>query len=330
MEALRDRTIKIDVPYLTEWSDEIKVYQHNYGGDNVRQHIMPHTLEIAALFAILTRLEDDTDSKMDLIHKAKLYDGRQLPGWTEDTVKELKDKFPQEGFHGLSARYIQDKIANCLASHKDYVNVFHVLSELKDGLSNSSLITNKEDIKRYEYCAQLAIKELDEILKNEVQRALVADEKAIDRMCAKYVDNIIAYVNKEKMIHQITGSKMDPDERLMRAIEEKAGIPEQGCDDFRRSLAAFIGTLATRGKQFRWDSNPQLKSALESKIFEDVKDTIKLSSLTKESAQLDPDLQEKIDAIKTRLIKQYGYNQQSATDVLDYCSSIFARGDVQS
>ena len=132
------------------------------------------------------------------------------------------------------------------------------------------------------------------------------------------------------MVHQITGSKMDPDERLMRAIEEKAGIPEQGCDDFRRSLAAFIGTLATRGKQFRWDSNPQLKSALESKIFEDVKDTIKLSSLTKESAQLDPDLQEKIDAIKTRLIKQYGYNQQSATDVLDYCSSIFARGDVQS
>ena len=330
MEALRDRTVKVDVPYLLRWSDEIKVYEHTYGPGKVRQHIMPHTLEIAALFAVLTRLEDDGNGKLDLRDKAKLYDGRQLPGWTEDTVKELRDKFPDEGFHGLSARYVQDKIANRLARHKDYVNVFHVLSELKDGLSQSSLITKVEDIKRYEYCAELAIKELDEILKNEVQRALVADEKAIERMCAKYVDNVIAYVNDEKMIHPITGAKMDPDERLMRAIEEKAGIPEQGCDDFRRSLAAFIGTMATRQKQFRWDSNPELKRALEAKVFEDVKDTIKLSALTKEASQLDPDLQEKIDAIKTRLIKQYGYNDQSATDVLDYVSSIFARGDVSN
>lgn len=330
MEALRDRTVKVDVPYLLRWSDEIKVYNHTYGPGKVRQHIMPHSLEIAALFAVLTRLQDDGDGKLDLRDKAKLYDGRQLPGWTEDTVKELQDKFTDEGFHGLSARYVQDKIANRLARHKDYVNVFHILSELKDGLTQSSLITNVEDIKRYEYCAELAIKELDEILKNEVQRALVADEKAIERMCAKYIDNVIAYVNDEKMIHPITNNKMDPDERLMRAIEEKAAIPEQGCNDFRRSLAAFIGTLATRNKQFRWDSNQELKRALEAKVFEDVKDTIKLSALTKEASQLDPDLQEKIDAIKTRLIKQCGYNDQSATDVLDYVSSIFARGDTSN
>lgn len=330
MEALRDRTVKVDVPYLLRWSDEIKVYEHTYGVGKVRQHIMPHTIEIAALFAVLTRLQDDGNNKLDLRDKAKLYDGRELPGWTQDTVKELRDKFPDEGFHGISARYVQDKIANRLARHKDYVNVFHVISELKDGLSQSSLLTNVEDIKRYEYCAELAIKELDEILKNEVQRALVADEKAIERMCAKYVDNIIAYVNDEKMIHPITGQKMDPDERLMRAIEEKASIPEQGCDDFRRSIAAFIGTLASRNKTFRWDSNPELKRALEAKVFEDVKDTIKLSALTKEASQLDPDLQEKIDAIKTRLIKQHGYNQQSATDVLDYVSSIFARGDTSN
>lgn len=326
MEALRDRTVKVDVPYLLRWSDEVKVYDHTYGPGKVKQHIMPHTLEIAGLFAVLTRLEDD--EKLNLTNKAKLYDGRQLPGHTEDTVKELRDKFPEEGFKGLSARYVQDKIANCLAKQKDYVNVFHVLSELKNGLRQSSLITDVEDVNRYEFCAELAIKELDEILKNEVQRALVSDEKAIERMCAKYVDNVIAYVNNEKMIHPITGNKMEPDERLMRAIEEKAAIPEQGCDDFRRSMAAFIGTLATRDKKFHWDSNAELKRALEAKVFEDVKDTIKLSAITKEAVQLDPDLQEKIDAIKTRLIKQYGYNDKSATDVLEYVSSIFARGEV--
>ncbi len=328
MEALRDRTVKVDIPYLLRWSDEIKIYEHSYGPTKVKQHIMPHTLEIAAFFAVLTRLIDDGDNKLDLRDKVKLYDGRSLPGWTEDSVKELRDKFPDEGMKsGLSARYIQDKIANCLARNKKYVNVFHVLSEIKEGLGTSSLITKQDDIKRYEYCAELAIKELDDIIKNEVQRALVADENAVERLCNKYVDNLTAYVNEEKMINPITHAKMDPDERLMRSIEEKIGIPEQGCDDFRRSLSSFIGTLAVRKKEFRWDSNPELKKALEAKIFEDVKDTIKLSSLTQEAVELDPDLQEKIDAIKTRLIKQYGYNLQSATDVLDYCASIFARGD---
>ena len=65
------------------------------------------------------------------------------------------------------------------------------------------------------------------------------------------------------------------------------------------------------------------------KLFEDVKDTIKLSALTVNGASVvDKDIQEKIDAIKTRLIKQYGYNDRSATDVLEYVGSIFARGDL--
>lgn len=331
MEALRDRTVKVDVPYVTRWSDEVKIYEQKYNKKRIKQHIMPHTLEIVAFFAILTRLEDEPQSKLDLRMKAKLYDDRAIPGWTPDSVKELKDRHPNEGMKkGLSARYMIDKISNCLARHKSYVNVFHVLSEIKAGLSTSSLITDMEDIKHYEYCAELAIKELDDILRKEVQRALISDVKAAERLCNQYVDNLIAYVNDEKMIHPITGQKIDPNERLMRSIEEKNGISDQGSDDFRRSMATFIATMSRRGKEFTWDSNEELRRAIEAKLFEDVKDTIKLSALTKEAAALDPELQEKIDAIKTRLIKQYGYNHQSATDVLEYVASIFARGEISN
>lgn len=328
MEALRDRTVRVDVPYLLRWSDELKVYEQDYGPGKVKQHIMPHTLEIAAFFACLSRIEDDPEGKLDPRDKVKLYDGRSLPNWTEDSVKELRDKYPNEGLQfGVSARYVQVGISNCLARYPKYINIFHVLSELKQGLSYSSLISKVEDVKRYEVCIELAIKELDEILKAEVQKALVADENAIVRLCAKYIDNVIAYVNNEKIIDPITKARRGPDERLMRSIEEKAGIREQGADDFRRHIAQFMGTLKHRNQEFRWDSNEELRRALEAKIFEDVKDTIKLSSLSSEVAAVDPELQEKIDAIKTRLIKQYGYNQQSATDVLDYVSGIFARGD---
>lgn len=331
MEALRDRTVRIDVPYLLRWSDELKVYEQDYGPGRVKQHIMPHTLEIASFFAILTRVEDDPEGKLDLRDKVKLYDGRNLPNWTEDTVKELRDKYPSEGMgFGVSARYCQEKISNVLAKYSKYVNVFHVLSELKQGLGYSSLISKIEDVKRYEFCIELAIKELDEILKTEVQKALVADENAVIRLCAKYIDNVAAYVNKEKIIDPITKARRAPDERLMRSIEEKAGIREQGSDDFRLHITQFMGTLLARKLEFRWDSNEELRRALEAKIFEDVKDTIKLSSLSSEAAAVDPELQEKIDAIKTRLVNQYGYNWQSATDVLDYVSGIFARGDVSN
>jgi serine protein kinase len=330
MEALRDRTYKIDVPYLLKWSEEVKVLEQDYGADQVQQHVAPHTLEIAALWAILTRLHEDKDGKMSLVDKAKLYDGRALPGWTDDSVKEMRDKYPGEGMGGgVSARYVQDKISNCLSDNHAYINPFMVLNELKSGLDHSSLFTNKEDIARYLSAVDLTIKEYDEIVKSEVQKALVGDEDSIIRLCSNYIDNVMAYINKSKVKNPYTGQDQESDERLMRSIEEKIDVPEQAADDFRRSLAAFIGDLAHKGKEFQWDSNPQLKKALEAKLFEDTKDHIKLSALNVKGATVvDQDLQDKIDAIKTRMVKQYGYNEQSATDVLDYVGSIFARGDL--
>ncbi len=330
MEALRDRTVKVDVPYTTKWSDEIKILEKDYGANKVKQHIAPHTLEVAALWAILTRLDDDKDGKLTLVEKAELYDGKLLPGWTEDQVKELMDKYENEGMgSGVSVRYIQDKLSNCLSDNHDYVNAFMVLNELRDGLHNSSLISNKELVGRYIECIELTIKKLTDILKTEVQKALVGDEDAIVRLCTSYIDNIMAHNKRTKVKDKFTGREMKPDEKLMRSIEEKIGIPRTGSDDFREQIAAFIGDLAHQGESFKWDSNPRLKKAFEAKLFEDVKDTVKLSALNVKGASVvDPDIQEKIDGIKTRLIKQYGYNEQSATDVLDYVGGIFARGDL--
>ena len=330
MEALRDRTVKIDVPYTLKWSDELKILEKDYGPEKVKQHVAPHTLEIAALWSVLTRLDDDKDGKLSLVEKAELYDGKMLPGWTEDSVKELKDRYSEEGMSGgVSVRYVQDKISNCLSTNHEYVNMFMVLNELRDGLDGSSLLTNKDQVGKYITCIDLAVKKLTEILKTEVQKALVGDEDAIVRLCANYIDNLMAYINKSKIRNPITGKDSGPDERLMRSIEEKIGIPEQGSDDFRRQIAAFIGDLAIKGKQFSWDSNPKLKKALEAKLFEDVKDTIKLSALSDSGGNVvDKDLQEKIDAIKTRLINKYGYNEKSASDVLSFIGSIFSRGDM--
>jgi serine protein kinase len=330
MEALRDRTIKIDVPYITRWTEEIKIYRRDFAKERVRKHIAPHTLEMAAMWAVLTRLEDPKKANLTLLQKLKLYDGKTLPGYTEDNVKELRKAATREGMEGISARYVQDKISNALVRDADApsINPFMVLNELESGLKSHSLITDEEKKKRYRDLLGVVKKEYEDIVKNEVQKAIAADESAIERLCGNYIDNLKAYTQRERVKNPFTGAYEDPDERLMRSIEEKIDIPASRKDDFRRELMSYIAALALDGKRFNYKMNERLYRALELKIFEDQKDTIKLTSLV--SQVVDPETQKKIDVVKQRLIDNYGYDEHSATDILHFVASIFARGDTKS
>lgn len=331
MEALRDRTIKIDIPYITKLSEEIRIYNKDFSSKRLRgKHIAPHTLEVAAMWATMTRLEEPKKHQLSLLQKMKLYDGKVLPGFTQDNVKELRKESKREGLDGVSPRYVQDKISNALVRDgvEGYINPFMVLNELEKGLRHHSLISNEDQRKKYLEAISVVKAEYEEIVKNEVQRAISADEEAIGRLAANYIDNIRAYALKEKVKNRYTGRDDEPDERLMRSIEEKIDVPESRKDEFRREIMNYIGALAIEGKKFSYEQNDRLRRALEMKLFEDQKDAIKLSSFV--SSVVDKDMQDKIDVIKSRLIKNYGYNEASANDVLAFVASIFARGDVKS
>ncbi|MEE2788666.1 MAG: serine protein kinase [Myxococcota bacterium] len=331
MEALRDRTIKVDIPYITKLREEIKIYRKDFTERRVTgKHIAPHTLQMAAMWAVLTRLEAPKKHDLTLLQKLKLYDGKTLPGFTQDNVKELRKETVREGMDGISPRYVQDKISNALVSQRSEtsINPFLVLNELESGLKQHSLITNEDLRKHYTELLEVVKQEYEETVKNEVQRAISADEKAIKRLAANYIDNVKAYTQKEKVKNPYTGQDEEPDERLMRSIESKIDIPESRKDDFRREIMNYIGALAVEGKSFAYDTNERLHRALEQKLFEDQKDTIKLTSLV--SNAIDKETQEKIEVVKQRMIRDFGYNEESATDVLNYVASIFARGDVRS
>jgi serine protein kinase len=330
MEALRDRTVKIDIPYITRISEEKKIYEKDYNAAKVRgKHIAPHTLETAAMWACLTRLEDPKKHQLTLVQKMKLYDGKTLPGFTQDNIKELRKEATREGMDGISPRYVQDKISNALVSDRGEgcVNPFMVMNELESGLRHHSLITSEDQRKHFTMLLGLVKQEYEDIVKNEVQRAISADEEAIAKLCANYIDNIKAYTQKEKVKNKYTGQDEEPDERLMRSIEEKIDIPESRKDEFRREIMNYIGALAIEGRHFDWRTNERLQKALELKLFEDQKDSIKLTSLV--SAVIDRDTQEKIDVVKNRMIRNYGYCEICATDVLNFVASIFARGDAK-
>lgn len=330
MEALRDRTVKIDIPYITKLSAEINIYEKDFNKEKIKGvHIAPHTLDMAAMWAVATRLEEPKKANLTVLQKLKLYNGKMLPGYTEESVKELRKEAEREGMDGISPRYIQDKISNALVSDKTEgsINPFLVLNELENGLASHSLITSEEDRKHYRELIGVVKQEYEDIVKSEVQRAISADEEALAKLCANYIDNTKAYTQKEKVKNKYTGQFEEPDERLMRSIEEKIDIPESRKDDFRREIMNYIGALAIEGKKFDYRTNERLHRALELKLFEDQKDSIKLSTLV--SNVVDRETQQKIDVIKERMIRNYGYDEVSATDVLNFVSSIFARGDAK-
>jgi serine protein kinase len=281
------------------------------------------------MWAVLTRLEEPKKAGLGLMQKLKLYNGKSIPGFTEDSVRELKEEAHREGMGGISPRYIQDKVSNAMVSRQAIeekcINPFMVLNELEDGLSHHSLISDENTKKRYRELLAVVKEEYEDIIKGEVQRAISADEDAIKRLCTNYIESVRAYTQKERVKNKYTGKDEEPDERLMRSIEEKIDIPDSRKDDFRQEIMNYIGALALDGKKFDYNTNARLYRALELKLFEDQRDTIKLKNLV--SSVVDDETQQKIDVVKQRLIKQFGYNETSATDVLNYVASIFARGD---
>lgn len=328
MEALRDRTVKIDVPYITRLDQEIRIYEKDFNGESIpHMHIAPHTLDMASMWAILTRLEDPKKADLTKLQKLKLYNGKTLPGYNEDNVKELRKEANREGLDGISPRYIQDKISNALVKNANAgcLNPFMIFNELESGLKHHALINSPEQLDHYREMLAVARQEYEDIVKNDVQKAISVDETAIQTLCANYIDNVKAYTQKEKIRNKYSGKMEEADERFLRSIEEKIDIPESRKDDFRREIMNYIGALAIEGKQFDYKMNERLHRALELKLFEDQKDSIKLTTII--SNVVDKATQEKIDVIKTRMMKNFGYCEICATDALNFVASIFAKGD---
>lgn len=326
MEALRDRTVKIDIPYITKLDDEIKIYEKDFSEDSVGMHIAPHTIKIASLFSVLSRLEDPQDQSITLLQKMMLYNGQKVQNKSLNSVQEMRKISKKEGLIGISPRYIQDKISNAIikSTKIKFVHPFIVLKEIEDGLEKNALISNEADKKRYKEVLNICKGVLDDELKKDVINATIANEEGMKILCANYIDNIKAYTSDHKIRNKFTNSLDEADEKLMRSIEERIDIPEARKDDFRREIMNFIGGLAIENKKFTYKSNERLQKALESKLFEDTKSQIKLNTI---SSVIDDETQEKINTIKSNLVKKRGYTNESAKIVLDYVTSLLAKGE---
>ncbi|MEO6724008.1 MAG: protein prkA [Blastocatellia bacterium] len=324
-EALQDRIIMVKVPYNLKVTQEERIYDKLLKQSEAMRnvHIAPNTLRIAAMFAVMTRLEEPKKANVDVAKKMKLYDGEDVEGFKSKDVKELKDETVREGMDGISPRYIINRLSNALVRDNiTCINPIDALLTIKNGFDQHTGISPDER-ERYLSLISLARREYDTIAKTEVQRAFVYSfEEMAKNMCNAYLDNVEAYCNKEKLKDPITEEEIEPDERLMRSIEEQIGISENAKNTFRQEILIRISSYSRKGKTFEYNSHERLKEAIEKKIFSDLKDVVKITTSSKTP---DADQLRRINEVIDRLIKDHGYCPVCANELLSYVGTLLSR-----
>ncbi|WP_050614085.1 PrkA family serine protein kinase [Bacillus testis] len=323
-EALHSRIIVMPVPYNLRVSEEEKIYEKMIGESDVNDvHIAPHTLRVAAMFTILTRLKDPKKGDIDLVKKMRLYDGENVEGFNSADVEEMKKEYQDEGMSGIDPRYVINRISSTIIRKEvASINALDVLRSLKEGLDQHPSITSELREKYMNYIS-LARKEFDNIAKKEVQKAFVYSyEESAKTLMDNYLDNVEAYCNKSKLRDPLTGEEITPDEKLMRSIEEQIGISENAKKAFREEILIRISAFARKGKRFDYNSHDRLREAIQKKLFADLKDVVKIttSSKTPNEEQL-----KKVNEVVARLVNEHGYNTTSANELLRYVGSLLNR-----
>ncbi|HEU4934775.1 MAG TPA: PrkA family serine protein kinase [Pyrinomonadaceae bacterium] len=324
-EALQDRIILVKVPYNLRVSQEERIYDKLlHQSEALRNvHLAPHTLRVAAMFAVMTRLEEPKRQNVDIVKKMKLYDGEDVEGYKSKDVRELKEETVREGMDGISPRYIINRLSSALVRDGvTCINPIDALRAIKDGFEQHTGISSEQRERYLNHISQ-ARKEYDELAKIEVQRAFVYSFEEMARtMCNNYLDNVEAFCNKERIKDPITEEEMEPDEQLMRSIEEQIGISENAKNTFRQEILIRISSYARKGKPFEYNSHERLKEAIEKKIFADLKDVVKITTSAKTP---DPDQLRRINEVVDRLVKEHYYCPVCANELLTYVGTLLSR-----
>jgi len=323
-EALHDRTSLMKFPYNLILNEEVRIYEklicHTPGFKNI--HIAPHTLKIASMFAILSRLTEPKDKSITLLQKMQLYNGEEVDGFSKENIKDLQKESEREGLDGISPRYIVNCLSDCFAKPGvTYVTPISALRSIKENLPTNAKLENDE-VSRLENLISDCIVEYNKIATNEVQKAFFVNfEREIKNLLENYLDNVGAYLDDHKTKNE-WGDMVDPDENLMRSVEEKVEITNPGKDSFREEVYRKMLESKNKTGEYGYQNHPKLREALEKQLFDERADVIRL---TVSSRNPDPEALRKLNEVIDALVVHYGYNADSANELLRYVNNIMSK-----
>ncbi|MDN5849939.1 MAG: serine protein kinase [Nitrococcus sp.] len=325
-EALLDRMVIVQVPYTLNYRDESRIYRKLIAqAPTFREvHLDPHALEVAAVFAVLSRLKPSEREDLDLSKKIRLYAGEDVEGYSSTEVDRIRHEFEEEGLAGVSPRFVVNALSNAISrSEVHSLTSMELLVTLKDAIESDARIDPKQKRSWVDFLVTARKDFYNHWVKEDVHKALfVSFEEESENLLEKYLDEVEATLDNREVVDPITGEARQPDERFLRGVEEKINISDAGKHTFRQEVVRKAMVAYKRGEKFTLDTHARLKEAMEKYLFEERRDVLRLVTSI---ARPDEDAREKIAAVEERLINDYGYDRHSAREALNYVTTLLSQ-----
>ena len=320
-EAILDRVLKIEVPYVLELDQEMKIYQKMINRSDFKSaHIAPHTIKIASMFSIMSRLKPS--AKCDLLTKLKIYNGESVieKGRVKNIdIKDLREEARREGMEGISTRFIMKSLDRALSdSDKNMITPINAIDSLVKQVKEQIIDDNTRE-HYLEILQDIIREEYLRILETEIAKAFItAYEEQAQSLFDTYLDNAEAHTTRQRLKNNVTREEMEPDENFMKSIEEQIGITGSSRDGFRSDVTAYMFAKMRRNEKVDYTSYEPLKEAIESYLISSVRDMARI--VTKSKTRDDEQQKKHNDMVQT-LIDEYGYTEESAEEILIYASN---------
>jgi len=319
-EAIMDRIVKISVPYCLELNQEVKIYEKMLGKSDFKAHIAPHTLKIASMFSVMSRLKES--AKCDALTKMKIYNGEEVleKGRVRKVdIRDLREEAKHEGLDGISTRFITKALDNALtASDKGMITPISVMDSLTK-MVKEQLVDESFKTKCLELLQKTIREEYLKILETEIAKAFIsAYEEQAQSLFDSYLDNAEAYTTRAKLKDRVTKEERKPDEGFMASIEEQIGVTGSSRDGFRSDVTAYMFAKMRRGEKVSYKTYEPLKNAIESFLISSVRS---MARIVTKSKTRDEDQVKKYSEMIETMIKEYGYTAESAEEILAFASN---------
>src|SRR5947199_112680 len=325
-EALLDRMVIIQVPYTLSYKEEARIYRKLTSSTQAFRevHLDPRALHVAAVFSVLTRLQEGEEHEAENVKKARLYAGEDVEGIAQSEMEKMRSRAPEEGLSGVSPRFVINALSNAIMqSSSKSLTTMDVLLALKDAIESDVRMDGKKKRKWVDYLVTVRKDFYNRWVKEDVHKALfVSFEQEAQGLLDKYLDEVEATLDSRTIKDPITNEERKPDERFLRSVEEKIRISESGKLSFRQEVVRKAMGAYKRGEKFTLDSHAPLHDAVEQYLFESRRDVLRLVS---SAARPDDETRQKISVVEKRLVDEYGYDAHSAREALNYVTTLLAQ-----
>jgi serine protein kinase len=325
-EALLDRMVIIKVPYALSYREEARIYKKLvYGAPAFRNtHLDPHVLNLAAVFAILTRYTKTEREGLDLPKKIRIFAGEAVEGFSDTEAVRLRSESPEEGLTGVSPRFVINALSTAITrGNSRSLTSMELLLGLKDAIENDARMDAKQKKLWFDHLVTARKEFYNRWVKEDVHRALFASfQDEAQQLLEKYLDEIEASLDQRQVTDPMTGENRAPDERFLRSVEEKIKVSESGKQSFRQEVIRKAMVAFKAGEKFHLGSHARVREAIEQYLFEERRDVLRLVTST---ARPDDEARKKISVVQERLVKEYGYDEHSAHEALNYVTTLLSQ-----